>query len=122
MPLAGAYGFIAAWSMSRLWQFRVRGGVVCPCRWVAFVVGFGRPAWHWFRVVKVGARFGLVAAAVTSVLIDGWFRALRGVCGGFVLRRSWCFLGLVVFLRLGFGLLRMRWFRMVFSLFGAAFW
>ena len=32
-----------------LWLFRARGGLVCPLRWFAFGVGFGRPAWRWFR-------------------------------------------------------------------------
>ena len=106
---------------------RLGCGLVFSCRGFggsafAFGVGFGRSGRRRFRVVEVGARLGLVVAAVLFVLISGWFWALRGMCGGFVLPRSWCFLVLVVFLRLGFGLLRMRWFRMVFSLFGAAFW
>ena len=33
-----------------LWRFRVRGAFVCPCRWFALDVGFGRSAWRWIRL------------------------------------------------------------------------
>ena len=44
--------------MSLLWLFLVRGGFVCPCRRVAFGVGFGRSVWQWFRfsTLLVGGR------------------------------------------------------------------
>ena len=43
------------------------GGFVCSCFWFACGVGFGRPAWRWFRlsfflvlVCRLGLRFGRV--------------------------------------------------------------
>ena len=43
-----------------LWLFRVRGGFVCPLRWFAFGVGFGRPVAVVSFVINVGSRLVLV--------------------------------------------------------------
>ena len=103
---------------SRLRMFRVRGGFVCPCRWVAFGVGFfGRSARRWFRLSQFWFAFAvgfflrvlcLFALGVGPLRRVRRFRfsALLVVCG-----HSRFASVLVV--------LRVRWFRIAFSLFGA---
>ena len=62
--------------MSRLWLSRVRGGFVCPCRWVAFGFGFGRPAWRWFRLAYVGSRLALVLVMRGGFVLFSFVRRL----------------------------------------------
>ena len=61
--------------LSRLWLFRVRGGFVCPFRWFAFGVGFGRPAWRMFRLSLMLDRVWLGPSRLALVFV---------MCGGFV--------------------------------------
>ena len=73
-----------------------------------------------FVCLNVGSRLVLVFLSIAFGVCLRSALVLRGVCGGFVSPRCW--LVLVVVLRLGLGLLRVPWFRIVFSLFGAALW
>ena len=97
---------------------RARGDFVSPCRWGAPAVGFGRSERRWLHLSQCWFVFDVSPIALAVYFLSA--RALRSVCGGFVSPRL-C-LVLVVALRLGFGLLRVRWFRIVFPLFGAACW
>ena len=46
-----------------------------------------------FVGLNVSACLGLFVAAVSFVLVAGWFWALHGVRGSFVLPGSWCLFG-----------------------------
>ena len=72
--------------------------------------------------LNVSARSVLVfwPSRLVFVCVRRWsFAACAAVSFLYVV--GWCLM-LVLFLRLGFGLLRVRWFRIVFSLSGEACW
>ena len=52
--------------------------------------------------INVSARFGLVIAAISFVLIDGSFWVLRILGGGFGLHRRWCLVDASCVRRFGF--------------------
>ena len=66
--------------------------------------------------INVSARFGLVLAAVSFVLIDGSFWVLRISGGGFGLHRRWCLVDACCVRPLWFWCFAARLFLIVFSL------
>ena len=67
-----------------LWQFRVRGGLVCPYRWFAFGVGFGRSVWRRFRLpamlVRAWCWFAFAPSRLVLDLVVLIVRRFRFIC------------------------------------------
>ena len=57
----------------RLWLWPFRGGFACPCYSFVCGVGFGRPAWRWFRLSLFWTLFWSCAVLVLVVPPGGGF-------------------------------------------------